>query len=142
MQLFTVQFKAHKFGQPVNKLTVQATIHSYSTGESWTLPLIDDGLGDPDIYPQDGIYSGSFLPAEPGNYQIFAYIKNSDCAAAGKTVNLILPDQGNIGCFPNAKEFEHANSACAGTVIQGKYAKLVASRVLRVRNAASSLVVS
>jgi len=131
---FNVFLSAHKVGQPVTKLSVQATVESLTTGQSWQLPLLDNGLGDPDVYIGDGIYSASFLPPMDGNYHIFSYVQNSHCSATNEA-KLILPEQGNIGCFPNAKDYDSANSACAGTVIRGKYTKLVATPgVVAVRN--------
>ncbi|XP_035223909.1 calcium-activated chloride channel regulator 2-like isoform X1 [Stegodyphus dumicola] len=48
-------------GQPVQNAMVKAKVTGPNGNGEWNLDLLDDGLGDPDITANDGIYSRYFL---------------------------------------------------------------------------------
>jgi len=82
----------------------------------WTVPLVDNGYGVPDLTSNDGIFSGAFIPDQDGVYKITVLI-NSNEYVFGKSSNknvglhkhgdiwnpLLLPNDPDVwfGCGSN-----------------------------------------
>ncbi|CAG7827710.1 unnamed protein product [Allacma fusca] len=129
---------AHKNGQPVVDLEILTTVEK--DGRIWSIELKDDGLGNPDLYSNDGIYSASFIPPQDGYYKLHAYFRDRVCSdhssSSSNGIRLVQPEQKNFGCFPNNINQDNADAACVGVKVTGSFGRVVTmGRAVRVVNA-------
>lgn len=75
-------------------------------GGLYTFNLLDDGLGNPDIQAEDGVYSGIFIPPADGPYSPSVQVL-SDASSrvaltnqGGVSSRLLPIEQNEFGCGP------------------------------------------
>ncbi|ODN03756.1 Paternally-expressed protein [Orchesella cincta] len=92
---------------------------------SWSVPLFDDGLVQPDVAPHDGIYSGIFTPMEDGLYSISVAASGlsgdgsfQDIRIVNHPGSLMPQDQINFGCKNSTKP------RCISAVPRGSFSRV------------------